>query len=466
MLKFLPLVLVVLAACAPPLMKAARDGDVSGAQALLAGGADPNIRGGYLDGETPLMIAASAGHLPVVKVLIDKGARINEAGYRGETALMRAADHGRAEVVEYLVLHGAAAVAKGVQGSTALHYAAQGGRLDIAKAVLDHGADVNAPDSMTLGRTPLGIAAYFGDTEMARLLLERGADPRIPGSNGRTPDQQARWRGHFQLARLIKDASEGKPLTAAAAPAAPPPPSVADNPTARLPGNDQAFALVAGVRSSAGLPENPYAEHDAEAVRDHLKALGYPADHIIFLTGIAASRAGLVKNLETRLPAIAGDRSTVFFYFSGGASLDAKTGKAYLVPSDGDPEYLADTAYPLERLYEKLAGLRAGRVVAALECGLPGKTDSAVSGKLIVLSASRAGQPAGAVPDQGHGAFTYYLLRGLNGDGADKDGHVTVKSLFDYLSAGVRDAAKKSGREQDAQLLPDDSAEAARLRLR
>lgn len=75
-------------------------------------------------------------------------------------------------------------------------------------------------------------------------------------------------------------------------------------------------------------------------------------------------------------------------------------------------------------------------------------------GKIVSLSASDGNQISGMVEEQGHGLFTYYFLRGLNGDAKNEGGHVTVKSLYDYLVPNVQDMARRSNRNQTPQLLP------------
>ncbi len=72
----------------------------------------------------------------------------------------------------------------------------------------------------------------------------------------------------------------------------------------------------------------------------------------------------------------------------------------------------------------------------------------ASSGKIVSFAASNASQISGTDEDQGHGLFTYYLLRGLNGAAKGQDGKVTVKSLFDYLAPNVADEAKRANRDQ------------------
>jgi hypothetical protein len=463
-------IFLFLSGCSPAIIAAARKDDVKAAKAALDSGGDPNARGGYRHGETALMIAAARGSVPMASLLIENGSKPGAPGGRGETPLMRAAEHGHLELVKLLAEHGADLNAKGVQGTTALHYAVQNGQTDIASYLLGRGADINAVDEMNLGRTPLGIAAYYGDADLVRLLLEHGADPRVAGNNGNLPAQQALWQAHFAVARLIKDFTSGKTLP----PAAPAPaPSDVDIPTYALRKSPDSVAIVVGVGPYTGLPEAAFAEHDAESVAAHLAALGFQQDRIFLLTGFRATRAGLVKTLEGRLAAAVTLHSTVFFYFAGYGAVDVKTGAAYLLPLDGDPEYLAETAYPLARLYEKLSALGAKTALAVLDCGFSGHGGRSAAagpaaaeislpvGVQALLAASPA-ETASTQAEHGHGILTYEFLRGLNGAALESDGSVTLKSLATYLSQVVPIAAKRLGLEQHPLLRPENAA----LRLR
>jgi ankyrin repeat protein len=71
------------------LIKASAKGDVETAQALLAGGANPNFKNA--NGQTPLMFAAAVGHSSVVKILLNSDADPNVQDEMGRTALMYAA---------------------------------------------------------------------------------------------------------------------------------------------------------------------------------------------------------------------------------------------------------------------------------------------------------------------------------------------------------------------------------------
>lgn len=58
--------------------------------ALIEAGADANAKGDYA--ETPLIAAAKRGSVNVVKMLLKKGAAVNEKDYYGKTALVHAED--------------------------------------------------------------------------------------------------------------------------------------------------------------------------------------------------------------------------------------------------------------------------------------------------------------------------------------------------------------------------------------
>ena len=110
------------------------------------------------------------------------------------------------------------------------------------------------------------------------------------------------------------------------------------------------FAIVIGIEKYSDLPDASYAERDAAAVRAHMEALGVPARNIVYLPGNKAVRSSLEKYLEDWLPKLVTAESRVYFYFSGHGAPEPTTGETYLVPWDGDPNFLARTGYPVKRL--------------------------------------------------------------------------------------------------------------------
>ena len=74
---------------APPLLQAARAGDVGAVEQLLQQGGDANQAGS--EGERALHWAADRGHLAVLRLLLERGADVNAADCDGLSALHYAA---------------------------------------------------------------------------------------------------------------------------------------------------------------------------------------------------------------------------------------------------------------------------------------------------------------------------------------------------------------------------------------
>jgi len=125
-------------------------------------------------GLTPLMLATAFGTRDAVTLVVDAGADVNVASNAGLTALHMA---WRDEAVVRLLLErGARIDAKTLLGVTPLLAAAEAnGTSAVASLLLDRGADPNAADSR--GVSPLIAAATVGNASTAKLLLARGADP-------------------------------------------------------------------------------------------------------------------------------------------------------------------------------------------------------------------------------------------------------------------------------------------------
>jgi len=192
-----------------------KDAIVKIVRALLAHGANPNVRLKQqkphktvtevtLQGATPLLLAAEVNNLDAVKALLESGADPSIPTEKGTTPLILAAGAGtdvlrprspeeRAMAVEtakYLVEHGADVNAAGEYGWTALHAAAYQGLNDVVAFLVSKGAKPDTKDGF--GQTALSISMSvlvkdIGDRrlqiprkfrkETAELLLKLGATP-------------------------------------------------------------------------------------------------------------------------------------------------------------------------------------------------------------------------------------------------------------------------------------------------
>ncbi len=127
-------------------------------------------------GRTALYLAAGAGDLNLVELLLAADADVNAADKSGDTPLHEAVFRGYEQVARLLLARGADINAGNQAGVTPLHYAAGLGRRSLVELLLDKGAALNA---RTIGGlTPLSAAVRGRHLAVAALLRERGGiDP-------------------------------------------------------------------------------------------------------------------------------------------------------------------------------------------------------------------------------------------------------------------------------------------------
>jgi cytohesin len=189
-----------------PLHEAAAAGDVDQVKLLISKGADVNEKD--KDGWTPLHSAANYGRKDVAEVLIAKGANINETDVSGQTPLHLAASFGMKFVPELLLAKGANVNARDKAGNTPLHVGAgyRGSSKDFLEFFLAKGADVNARNDK--GETPLHLVPRTPKQDKRRelgaaALLANGADINAKDKSGCTPLHFAAENGQGKVVELL-----------------------------------------------------------------------------------------------------------------------------------------------------------------------------------------------------------------------------------------------------------------------
>ncbi|CAL2039908.1 unnamed protein product [Caenorhabditis brenneri] len=162
-----------------PLVIAARNGYTEVVDFLLELGADPSVCGvvefdnDNIQGTPPLWAAAAAGHLSIVKLLVEKGkADVNQFTNTRSTPLRGACYDGHLDIVQYLIDNGADPRIPNRHGHSCLMIAAYRNKIEVVKLLLKAGIDPN--DKTERGNTALHDAAESGNVEIIKILLESG----------------------------------------------------------------------------------------------------------------------------------------------------------------------------------------------------------------------------------------------------------------------------------------------------
>jgi uncharacterized caspase-like protein len=221
-----------------------------------------------------------------------------------------------------------------------------------------------------------------------------------------------------------------------------------------------------------------FATRDAETVKQYIsKVLGYPEEHIIIRTNERATRADFQAYFEDWLKNNVDRDAEVFVYYAGHGAPDPQSGKSFLVPYDGNPSFLETTAYPLDRLYKSLSQLPTSHIIVVLDSCFSGAGGRSVIAKgtrpmmitvenpimatknITLLSAAQGNQISSAYPEERHGLFTYFFLKGLMGEAdMNKDGQIELNEVFAYLKPKVERQARRGNQEQTPQFFSSEEA--------
>jgi len=299
----------------------------------------------------------------------------------------------------------------------------------------------------------------------APLTLREGANAIV--ITAREPDGAARQ----EVRTVILE--RAKPAAPAAPPAPPPPPSTQ-------------WAVIIGVGGyeSSAVPRLRYSVADADAIYQTLLSAGFKKENILLMTD-KTERKPTLRNIKwalgTFLARSAHKDDLVMIYFAGhGASEVDQRGierdglSKYLVPVDADPDDLYSTALPMDEMQNVLARIEAERVTVFLDAcysgAAGGRTFASTKTRTVnvddifldrltrakgraIVTASRPSELSIELAELGHGIFTYYLVRGLQGYADNnRDGIVSLQELYEYLAQEVSRKSRQVGGNQHPML--------------
>lgn len=279
------------------------------------------------------------------------------------------------------------------------------------------------------------------------------------------PDRM--WRGVL-LASLLSFGPLGAGVLQAQqqSPAAAPPPAVEsrdlkavqDKKAARAVAIPRSYALVIGISQYKNLPASAqlaFPDHDAEDMYAALISPDggqFPAENVHKLINERATVANIRHEIEEWLPSVTKDDDRVLIYFAGHGFISG--GKGWLATYDVDVSKIPATAYPMDSLGSEIGGKIKGKwkVLITDSCHsgaiTPEADRSQVNGTLLDLQKSLFSLTASRDREKsfesdqfggGHGVFTYYVVKGLQGEAdANGDGIVDADELVEYVHTNVR----------------------------
>ncbi|MGK0183795.1 MAG: ankyrin repeat protein [Halioglobus sp.] len=218
-----------------PILCAAHRDNAEMVQALAEKGANLNLQD--VHGNTALIIATKFGYLPSIATLLTNEVNVDLPDTEGSTPLMWAfkpdaymnfdsklhpsSPHPRQEIVRLLVENDAELNAVDKHHMTALAYALCSQDLKVnldlilllveqgAKLVIDDFDDLgNKQGYWQLGATALLHAARAGHEQLAKTLISKGVHLGEKNLSGETPIDLALANGHYEIAKLIREAQK------------------------------------------------------------------------------------------------------------------------------------------------------------------------------------------------------------------------------------------------------------------
>ncbi|KAI3415947.1 hypothetical protein GPALN_005508 [Globodera pallida] len=125
------------------------------------------------DGLSPLMVAARHGHVGLVDLLINRGAKLDMADAHGRTAAMHAIEARHSSTVALLLERGCALFARDTHGNTMLHLLGRHPNKCLIYRLLEDGLSLEDKNKEDL--RPIEVAIRAGQLVAADTFLRRGA---------------------------------------------------------------------------------------------------------------------------------------------------------------------------------------------------------------------------------------------------------------------------------------------------
>ena len=288
----------------------------------------------------------------------------------------------------------------------------------------------------------------FGEIKQVSAIL----DTRSAGTTISIASNANDKTVNIQVASLTADIDKNIPQNATKYP----------NRFALIIGNEDYTSRQIGLNNESNVG---FAVNDAKVFQQYaINTLGVEERNSFLLTNATAGEMSQKIELVTQILKRLGEKGELFFYYAGHGFPDETSKVPYLIPVDVSATNLS-SALKVSSLYDKLAQTKAKRITIFLDACFTGggreagllasrgvkikPNEEAITGNIIVFSASSGDQSALSYKEKAHGMFTYYLLKKIQ----ETMGTVSYGDLDKFLRENVSlESLRVNGKAQDPEV--------------
>ena len=222
--------------------------------------------------------------------------------------------------------------------------------------------------------------------------------------------------------------------------------------------NPNALALIVGVADYEKTNADAiYADKDAQQFYDYARMkLGIPAKNIKELVNNKADRIEITLAIKDWIARSTKQGKTDIYLYFAGHGLATEDGKdMFLLPYDGLPRLLQESALKRDQLFANIKQANPRSVTVFLDTCYSGTTrgtdmliasrpiairaiEQSIPDNFTVFSAAAGDQTSKPLEEAKHGMFSYFLMKGMEGDAdANNDNKITARELHAYVEQNV-----------------------------
>ena len=233
------------------------------------------------------------------------------------------------------------------------------------------------------------------------------------------------------------------------------------------------IALIIGIEEYENISDANYAKRDAELFIDYAQtAFGVPQNNIKYFFNENAQET--VKfEIRDWLKKTVRKNTEVYVYFSGHGMALNNGQDLYLLTNDTRTQYIKETALNRNEIFNDIAqynpksvtafldtcysgaGRADGEILLAMAKGLVvvDEQQQQLPDNFTLFTAASAQESAWSLPEAQHGTFSYFLMKGMEGEAdLNDDNKLTNGELQEYLLDNVSRYAQQ---QQTPQMIGD-----------